>query len=120
MRRRLLGTITIAALALAACGGDDDDGAAGGGGDVQDDVADMMIEMFDQMSELEGVEFGIDDDCIRDRLGDLSDEDARAILEAGPDGDPEVSAEAEAIGASMAECVDLGDIDLGDLDVDGG
>ena len=120
MRRRLLGTITIAALALAACGGDDDGGGGGGGGDVQDEVADMMIEMFDQMSELEGIEFGLDDDCVRDRVSELSDADARAILEAGPDGDPEVSPEAETIGESMAECVDLGDIDLGDLDIDGG
>ena len=118
MHTRLLGTIAIAALVLSACGGDDDGG--GGGGSSQDQVADMMIEVLDEASELEGVEgVEIDEDCIRDKVGELSDADAQAILDAGPEGDPEVSDEAEEIGQTMLECVDMSGIDLGDVDTDG-
>lgn len=121
MRTRLFGTIAIAALALTACGGDDDGGSGdgGGGGSAQDEVADMMIDVLNEASELEGVEgIEIDEDCIRDKVGELSDEDARAIVDAGPEGDPEVSDQAEVIGESMFECVDMSGIDLGELDTD--
>lgn len=114
MRTRLFGTIAIAALALTACGGDDADSGP------QGEVADMMIEALDEASEIEGVEgVEIDEDCIRDKVGELSDDDAQAILDAGPEGDPEVSAQADAIGESMIECVDMSGIDLGDIDSDG-
>lgn len=50
----------------------------------------------------------IDEQCVRDAVGKLSDDDLRAIVAAGMDGDPTVSA--EAIGASLVECVtDFGD-----------
>jgi hypothetical protein len=115
MRTRLVATIAIIALALAACGGDDD-----GGGNPQDQVADMMIEVLDDVTELEGVEgVEIDEGCIRDKVGELSDEDAQAILDAGPEGDPDVSDEADAIGEAMVECVDMSGVDLGELDTDG-
>lgn len=115
MRTRLLGTVAIAALALTACGGDDD-----GGGSSQDQVADMMIEVLNDATELEGVEgVEIDEDCIRDMVGELSDSDAEAILEAGPEGDPEVSDQAELVGEGMFECIDMSGIDLGDIDIDG-
>lgn len=112
MRTRLFGTIAIAALALTACGGDDDGGAGGGGGSAQDQVADMMIEVLNEASEVEGVEVDVDEDCIRDKVGELSDEDAQAIIDAGPEGDPDVSDQAEVIGESMFDCVDIGDVDL--------
>lgn len=106
MRSRLIGTLAVSALALAACGGDDDDG--GGGGSPQDQVADMMLEVLDEELSAEGMEgVSIDEDCVREAMGELSDEDAEAIVAAGPDGDPEVSASAEAIGESMFECVDI-------------
>jgi hypothetical protein len=121
MRTRLFGTIAIAALALTACGGDDDgggDGGGGGGGSAQDRVADMMIDVLNEASEIDGVEdIEIDESCIRDKVGELSDADAQAILDAGPEGDPDVSAEADAIGESMFDCIDLG-FDLGDIDTD--
>ena len=120
MRTRLFGTLAIAALVLTACGGGGDDGGGGdGGGGAQDQVADMMIDVLTEASEIEGVDVTIDEDCIRDKVGQLSDADAQAIVDAGPDGDPEVSAEADAIGETMIACVDLGDIDLGDIDSDG-
>lgn len=113
MRTRLFGTIAIAALALTACGGDD------GGGGAQDQVADMMIDVLNEASEVEGVEVDIDEDCIRDKVDELSDADAQAILDAGPEGDPEVSDAADAIGETMFDCVDIGGIDLDELDTDG-
>lgn len=52
----------------------------------------------------------VDEQCVRDAVGKLSDDDLRAIVDAGMDGDPDVSAEADAIGASIVECVtDFGD-----------
>ena len=126
MRTRLFAGIAIAALALTACGGDDDGGGGagggggGGGGSTQDQVADMMMDVLDEASEIDGVEgIEIDEDCIRDKVGELSDSDAQAILDAGPDGDPEVSDEAELIGESVFDCIDLSGIDLGELDTDG-
>lgn len=111
MRTRFIATFALASLALAACGGD------GGGGSAQDQVADMMMEALDEAmagEDTEGIE--IDEDCVRDKVGELSDDDAQAILDAGPDGDPDVSAEAEAIGESMLECVDFSGLDLSGLD----
>jgi hypothetical protein len=124
MRARLLGTIAIAAITLTACGGDDDGGGGagggGGGGSPQDQVADMMIDVLNEAAEIDGIEgIEIDEGCIRDKVGELSDADARAILDAGPEGDPDVSDEAELIGESMFDCIDLG-FDLGEIgEIDG-
>lgn len=118
MRTRLFGAIAIAALVVTACGGDDDGGS--GGGSPQDQVADMMIDMLDETAETEGIEgFEIDEGCLRDKVDQLSDEDARAIVAAGPDGEPEVSDEAEAVAGSMFECFDMSGVDIGELDTDG-
>lgn len=96
MRTRLLGTIAIAALALTACGGDDD----GGGGGDQDVVADRILASADD----EGLE--LDADCVRDVAGKLSDDDAAKMVEAGVDGNPELSADAEALSNEMFSCFD--------------
>lgn len=119
MSSRLFATISIAALALAACGGDDDGGGSGGGdGSPQDQVADMMMEVLDEGmtgEEMEGA--SVDEDCIREKLGQLSDDDAQKILDAGPEGDPEgLSDAADEIGTSIVECVDL---DLSSIGGDG-
>jgi hypothetical protein len=110
MRRFAVVAALVAGLGLAACGGDDDD--AGGGGS-QDDVFDMMMQAMEESlaSEMpEGVELDIEDivdeDCLRDKTDQLSDEDAEKIVEAGIDGDPEVSAEAEQVAESLDECFD--------------
>jgi len=58
----------------------------------------------------------VDEQCVRDAVGKLSDDDLRAIVAAGENGDPDVSAEGDAIGSSLIECVtDFGD----DLDTSG-
>ncbi len=95
MKSRVFATLSVAALALAACGGGDS---------AQDEVADMMIE------ELEAEGMDVDEDCVRDAAGELSDDDAQAIVDAGPDGDPDVSDEAMAAASSLMGCVDLGSI----------
>lgn len=91
MRPRLLGSLAIATLALSACGGGD--------GGQQGEVADMMIAA----AEDEGIE--LEADCVRDVAGRLSDDDAAKIVEAGVDGDPDVSADAEALAEEMFGCL---------------
>lgn len=95
MKSRLIATMSIAALALAACGG---------GGGSQDEVADMVIEQL----EADGVD--ADEDCVRDAAGELSDEDAEKILEAGSDGEADVSDDAEAAASQLMSCVDMGSV----------
>ncbi|MFP5486748.1 MAG: hypothetical protein ACLGHQ_00375 [Acidimicrobiia bacterium] len=92
VRTRLIGPLAIATLALAACGG--------GGGGQQGEVADMMLAS----AEEEGIE--LDDDCVRDVAGRLSDDDAAAIVEAGVDGDPDISGDADALAEEMFDCLD--------------
>ncbi len=105
MRIRIIGTVAAATLALAACGGGDDGGS---GGSAQSQVADMMLTALDEDLAAEGLSSDIiDRDCVRDAIGELSDDDAEKIVEAGPDGNPDVSADAEDIADSMFECVDL-------------
>jgi hypothetical protein len=94
MKSRLVATISIAALALAACGGGD--------GGAQDEVADMVIEEM----EAEGAD--VDEDCVKDATGDLSDDDAQKILDAGPDGNADdLSEEAQAAAGKLLGCIGL-------------
>jgi len=113
MRTRLFGILLVTGLTITACGGDDD----GGGGSVQDQVADMMVDVINESMETEGLGDGIsiDEDCVKDAAQDLSDDDAQAILDAGPDGDPDLSADAEDAAGALIDCVD---IDLGEIDLD--
>ena len=46
-----------------------------------------------------------DEDSVRDLAGQLSDADAEALVDAGLEGDPEVSAEADEIGDQLESCV---------------
>jgi hypothetical protein len=102
MKSRLLATISIAALALAACGGDDDGGGSGGGDDgPQSELADMVI------GEMEADGLVVDDECVRDAVGQLSDDDAQALVDAGIDGDPgDLGADAAEAAAGVAGCLD--------------
>jgi len=103
MTSRWSAVLSVGVLALVGCGGDDD---GGGGGSSQDQVADMMIDVINNSEETAGVD--VDEDCVREKLSDLSDDDAEKILAAGPDGEPEgLSASAETVGASIFDCIDL-------------
>jgi hypothetical protein len=99
--RRLTAVLACAALALAACGDDDDDAAGdgGGGGDLQNEVADKLLDE-------EGDEFQLDDDCVREKAAQLSDDDAQAILDAEGDEDPDLSPEGIALTAELLSCAD--------------
>jgi hypothetical protein len=79
----------VAGLALAACGG---------GGSDQDQVADLLIEAADDAGA------SPDSDCIRDLAQDISDADAKAMTDAGLQGDPDISQAAGEILAEMLLC----------------
>ena len=92
MRKKLFSTLAAMAVVASACGGS-------GGGD-QGEVADMFIELASEG----GLE--LDRGCVEDAAARLSDEDAKALVEAGTDGDPDLSPEADEIGDSIFNCVD--------------
>lgn len=93
MRTRLISSLAIAALALSACGGSGSSGSQG-------EVADLML------AEAEKEDIELDDDCVRDVAGQLSDDDAEKLLEAGVDGDAELSADGEALADDIVRCLD--------------
>lgn len=86
----------FALTSIAACGDDDD----GGSGSAQDQVADMTIE---QLGVDEGVD--VDADCVRDKAHELSDDDAQVVIDAGLSGEADVSADGQAVAASLVECL---------------
>ena len=100
MTKTLLGALAVGTLVFAACGSDS--GGGDGGGGSQKDVADLLIKTLDEQ------EISYDENCIRDKASQLSDDDAKLIADAGPEGDPEVSDEANAIGDQLIDCFDLG------------
>lgn len=102
MKIRAIAAAAATVLALSACGGDDD----GGGGSAQSQVADMMIDALNESFSQEGVEgIELDEDCVRDAVAELSDDDAQKILDAGPDDEPEgLSEEAEGAAEQLTEC----------------
>ncbi len=91
MRTRLISSLAIATLTLAACGGS---------GGQQDEAADMMLAAA---ADEEG--FELDEECVRATAAKLSDDDAKKIVEAGPDGEPQLSAEADELATEMFGCV---------------
>jgi hypothetical protein len=113
MRTRLIVSITVTALALSACGGGNDNGKG-----PQAEVADMVIEALGESAGVEGVDVTVDEDCVRAATGKLSDSDAQAMIDAGPDGEADISAAGQAIGASLLECLAIGNINLDDINLD--
>lgn len=91
MRKKLFSTLAATVVVVSACGG---------GGGKQGEVADLLIEAADEG----GLE--LDNDCVNDTAAKLSDDDAEKIVEAGTDGDPDVSPEAEALFDEIFNCVD--------------
>ena len=91
-------TFTIAALAaglvLTACGSDD-------GASISGPQADAAQAAIDSAAE-EGLT--LDEDCVNDVAGQLSDEDAE--LAAAADGDPELSPAGEALTIQLVSCAD--------------
>jgi hypothetical protein len=48
----------------------------------------------------------LDRSCVEEIAAQLTDEDAQAIVDAGPDGDADLSAEGEALQADLFTCMD--------------
>jgi hypothetical protein len=94
MRTKPFSTLVVTAIVATACGG--------GGGGQQGEVADLFMDLASE----EDIE--LDRDCVEEAAEGLSDDDAEKIVEAGPEGDPDVSPEADAIAAAMFGCVDAG------------
>ncbi len=132
MTTRFISMLTVGALALAACGaGDDpsgdptgdpadgatvetsgDTGASGGGArGVRAEAARLAIEA----ASAEGLV--LDEQCVDELAAQLTDDDARALVDAGIDGDPALSVEGDALVTQLLTCVDQGA--LVDLFVDG-
>ncbi len=108
MARRLLTIGAAVALTAAgvACGGDD----AGSPTSPQGQVATQLIQEAGE----DGMD--VDEACVRRVTADLSDADARALLE---DNEEELSMEGGLKLFELFECIDLDfDFDLDDLDFD--
>mgnify|MGYP001817806181 CR=1 FL=1 len=91
MRTQIIASLAAATLLFSACGG-----SSGS----QGEVADLMIED----AEAGGIE--LDEGCVKDIAGELSDEDAEKMVAAGVDGEADISAEGQALGLKMLSCVD--------------
>lgn len=132
MTTRFLSMLVVGALALAACGDGDaaddapddaagdpagtsagsvDETSGGEAGGVRGEAARLAIEA----AAVEGLE--LDAACVDELAAQLTDDDARALVDAGIDGDPALSAEGEALTAQLLTCVD--EEALVDLFVDG-
>ena len=92
MRVFVLSFVVVLALLFTSCG---DDTASG----VQGEAADKTI------AELEAEGLDVDSGCVHDLAKQLSDADARAILN-----DEEVSDEGGEIAIGLLACVDIGDL----------
>jgi len=91
----VIAALSSLALVTAACGG---------GGPDRDALVDQLVEAA------AGSGATIDEACARELADKLPDADVEKILEAGPDGDPDVSAEADDIAMELIGCVeDFGD-----------
>ena len=86
--------IAIAGLALAACGSSD-----GGAGGAQAEAAQQTIDAASEAG------FELDEACVNDITEQLSEDDAQAIVDAGPAGNPAVSAEGSALASRLAGCL---------------
>jgi len=91
MRTRIISSLAAATLFVSACGG--------GAGGSQGEVADLFLAS--------GQEEGLDLDkgCVEDVTAKLSDDDAKKLVDAGVEGDPELSAAGEALAFELAGCI---------------
>jgi hypothetical protein len=74
----------------------------GGGSEL---TADQQAAV-DQLLSQEDAAQVFDRACVEDKAAQLSDEDARAIVDAGPDGEPDLSAEGKALTLELVNCFD--------------
>lgn len=115
MRRRSATVVTVATVALATavaalagCSGADDASDSTSPrlapGVAQARLVDLTMQGF------AGQSIDADRQCVADLAAQLTDDDAQALVEAYPNGDPKVSASGRAIGDRLLECADRGDL----------
>ena len=92
MKKQLVSAL-VAGLVLVACGSDSD-----GGSSNQDKVADLIINAAEEAGA------SPDADCIRDTAKKISDADAKAMVDAGIQGEPDISTEANEILGEILTC----------------
>lgn len=99
--KKFIGALAVGTLVLAGCG--DDDGGA--------DLSGAQQQAVDQLMDSAGeAGFSVELGCVEGLAADLSEEDAEAIVAAGPDGDADLSAEGEALSDQLLSCVDEDDL----------
>jgi hypothetical protein len=102
----LIATMFAVAATSVACGGDD------GGGDTAGPQAQLATELIADVG-VEGI--SLDESCVREVTARLSDADARRLL----DGDEaELSADGNSTLLGIFECIEVGDFDFGDFDLE--
>lgn len=79
--------------------------------DTQRGVMDMILPFF----ATAGIE--VDAQCFADAVRQLNDADAQKIIDAGPEGDPELGEEGQAIGDQAAACIP--DISIPEISIPG-
>jgi hypothetical protein len=99
VKRLFAPVIVVAGLTLAACGGSD-----GGTSGAQSEAAQQTIDAAKTAG------FDLNEGCVNDIASQLSDDDAQAIVDAGPDGDPDVSTEGSALANQLAGCLSQEDL----------
>jgi major membrane immunogen (membrane-anchored lipoprotein) len=84
--------VASASVLLFGCGGSDD----GGGGSAQTELADLLVEN----------EASFEEECVRDKTGELSDDDAQFLIDNFDATDMEgFSTDLEAWADSLIECI---------------
>jgi len=103
MKKSLISVVAAGVLVLAACGSDSGGASgtdSGGASGVQAEAGDLAIKALAE----QGIE--LDEGCVDDATSKLSEEDAEKIVASGADGNADLSAEGEAIGAELMGCAD--------------
>ena len=100
MNKKFISALAVGALVLAGCGDDDDGGGGADLSDAQQGVVDQALLLVEEAGQ------EIDESCVEDLAGQLTEEDAQAIVDAGSDGNPELSSEGEALQLELFTCMD--------------
>lgn len=106
VNRWMTGSVVALLAMTTACGGDDPISSASSG-----PRSEVLAQLMDEV-EASGAK--VDEACASKVVDQLSDDDIAKIVAAGPDGDPNVSADADALALQLFECVeDFGTLESG-------